>query len=225
MIRHFSIQTSRNFPIHVLTSSFWLFNFLYKCNALFLILFQDLRTNLSQTLIDFAQSYNEAIRYQDSYSIEGNTGRFSVYPFPPPSIDTLQTDRFIEPLNPPPPPVQPPIPPPEPLQSRQSLTLPLEIDDISYLFHAPMDMPDTVMDSQIQLHQNMLFQSDYMLSRNRDTHTLPQSSYVDETPMTNSPSTAVVDHPISTILSVPNVRVWGVFHIGIVFAGSWWLIG
>lgn len=44
--------------------------------------------NMSKSLDDFSQSYQEAMQYQEAYSAEGNSGRFSVYPFPPPTIES-----------------------------------------------------------------------------------------------------------------------------------------
>ena len=44
--------------------------------------------NMSKSLDDFSQSYKEAMQYQETCAVEGNSGRFSVYPFPPPTIES-----------------------------------------------------------------------------------------------------------------------------------------
>ena len=49
---------------------------------------QELRLNMTKALDDFSKSYKEAMQYQETCSVEGNTGRFSVYPFPPPTIES-----------------------------------------------------------------------------------------------------------------------------------------
>lgn len=189
--------------------------------------------------MDFSRAYQEALQYQESYTSEGNPGRFSVYPFPPPSLDSLQPDPFIPWNNPSDVPATLPIqesreyheqeePRPEdhqelsPLLSRTSITLPRGMDDVSFLFHSPMDRPDTIMDSQIQLHQNMLYQSDYMLSRNREPSLPTQIPDLDETPSIPHPST---DFSISTFLSAPTVFFYDFHHyLGVLFTSSRFIV-
>lgn len=97
------------------------------------------------------------------------------------------------------------------LQSKQSISIsiPHELDDsMSYMLSSTFEAVDHNMDSQIQLQQDMLYQNDYMLNRNRNEESLLQ---VDQFNM-DVPVLQPTDYqsslfPISSFLSTPNVLI------------------
>ena len=92
------------------------------------------------------------------------------------------------------------------LQSRNSLTIPRDGDDsLPFLLNTNMESTDQIMDTQIQLQQDMLYQNDYMLSRNRDDMISTTSNYGSDIPFTFPQDNSISVFPISSVLSAPTV--------------------
>lgn len=93
------------------------------------------------------------------------------------------------------------------LQSRNSLTIPRDGDDsLPFLLNTNMEATDQIMDTQIQLQQDMLYQNDYMLSRNRDDDMMSTTShYGSDLPLTFPQDSSTSFFPISSVLSAPTV--------------------
>lgn len=69
-----------------------------------------------------------------------------------------------------------------------------------------MEATDQIMDNQIQLQQDMLYQNDYMLSRNRDDDMMSTTShYGSDLPLTFPQDSSTSFFPISSVLSAPTV--------------------
>ena len=68
-----------------------------------------------------------------------------------------------------------------------------------------MESTDQIMDTQIQLQQDMLYQNDYMLSRNRDDMISTTSNYGSDIPFTFPQDNSTSVFPISSVLSAPTV--------------------
>lgn len=95
------------------------------------------------------------------------------------------------------------------LQSKQSISIsiPHELDDsMSYMLSSTFEGVDHNMDSQIQLQQDMLYQNDYMLNRNRNEESLLQVDHFNmDVPILQPTDYQSSLFPISSFLSTPNV--------------------
>ncbi|KAK8817765.1 hypothetical protein WA538_004482 [Blastocystis sp. DL] len=128
------------------------------------------REHLDESLREFSQYYAQAVHYQESYASDTVNGKFSIYPFAP--QQSYLMDEAPHPATPP--------------SAFPSISLPPIQDESlsriavpSFAAGADEEVPsllrEQVMDSQFQLHQDMISQNNYVL---RKTELMPTASAV-----------------------------------------------
>lgn len=94
------------------------------------------------------------------------------------------------------------------LQSKQSISFPHVDDSMAYMLSSTFEGVDQTMDSQIQLQQDMLYQNEYMMNRNRNEDSLLQADHFNlDIPLIQPTDYQSSLFPISSFLSTPNVTI------------------